>query len=783
MKLGKSIALAIFLLTWSSVTWAADNLDASRVVLNYIFGAISDAPQNVSLMGLVFQKLNTFVVSIGSFFIIYNTSLGLFHTAHSGTPFGQKMHSLFMPARLVFGSASLIPNSNGYSVLQIVMMKLILLGITGANMVWDYALTDFFHKGGQIDQGSSITHQIDDALTNNIREKYILPLSYPTLCMAAVNSKKNIFGGKYINIDKTVMPIMVKTTKNGKNSMDVYFTTTSDITQDPVCGKVSLYADNDTQESYLPELEVAVMSAINELNQAAINFFNDKTNLINQYNTNPYYIPAAIINLANKLDNNYNNVRDYIFLENYIHNIENIVQSFVAKVSNIKTQMQNSLDSNLDGKYQQMLANGWMTAGFYYYDLSKANEDHSPRNVVNNYLDTLQYDASSSPYSDYVDNTKLSKGTFSVNDDKVLQQSLYSLIVVYAPKVANLITNAESGNASCKNPLSISNPLKQTKFAKSHQFTDSISKEMNNHLCPSSEGGLLSKLKNLNKSHPLLTASETGFFLGMGAEIGLVLLGVGASVITGFAVAASLFEGGATAAGISTLLKFVTPILIAAFTAIEALSVTLNVYIPLIPAIIFTSAIVGWMIICVEAMAAAPLLALGILAPDGEHELYGRAAPAILMALNVVVRPVLMIIGFVAAMQIVRIALVIVQYVFWDSLTGWGPGAGSGSLGNFVAFIFAWVAAIAAITNKVFGLVTHVPDRAINWIGGQAMGPQDNITGEIQAAAGRGGDYGTRVSSEASQKGSAMTSGYIDKKVEDNKKSPKPGDDTTIGGS
>ena len=73
---------------------------------------------------------------------------------------------------------------------------------------------------------------------------------------------------------------------------------------------------------------------------------------------------------------------------------------------------------------------------------------------------------------------------------------------------------------------------------------------------------------------------------------------------------------------------------------------TLAIYLPLIPFIIFLLSSLGWFICVIEAVIAAPMVAVGLMWPEAQNEILGRAEPAIMMLLNLFLRPVLMILGW-----------------------------------------------------------------------------------------------------------------------------------------
>jgi defect-in-organelle-trafficking protein DotA len=68
-------------------------------------------------------------------------------------------------------------------------------------------------------------------------------------------------------------------------------------------------------------------------------------------------------------------------------------------------------------------------------------------------------------------------------------------------------------------------------------------------------------------------------------------------------------------------------------------------YVPLLPYIIFTFGSIAWLISVIEAMVAGPIVALGVTHPEG-HDAFGKGEQAIMLLMNVFLRPAMMIIGY-----------------------------------------------------------------------------------------------------------------------------------------
>jgi len=131
---------------------------------------------------------------------------------------------------------------------------------------------------------------------------------------------------------------------------------------------------------------------------------------------------------------------------------------------------------------------------------------------------------------------------------------------------------------------------------------------------------------------------------------------------------------------------------------------------------------ITWFAVVLEAVLAAPLVALGITHPEG-HDLMGKAEQAIMLLSSVFLRPLLMIFGFIFG--------IILSYVGL-SLFNKGYSIANQFLnefnGDFLSILFPLVmmgiytTAALAIINRSFAMIHEVPNKVLRWIGG----PQDS---------------------------------------------------------
>lgn len=161
-------------------------------------------------------------------------------------------------------------------------------------------------------------------------------------------------------------------------------------------------------------------------------------------------------------------------------------------------------------------------------------------------------------------------------------------------------------------------------------------------------------------------------------------------------------------------------------------------YVPFVPFLIFSFAGLGWMISVIESIVAAPIVGLGIIMPDG-HDAFGKSEEAILLMLNVFLRPSMMIMGYIFGIILSYVGVWVLNagfnYALYDFMLL--PPMTSGNFGQnivsrksqahygfwssiFVLYfsILTYVASYMAIVEHAFELIYYLPDKVLRWISG-----------------------------------------------------------------
>jgi hypothetical protein len=237
------------------------------------------------------------------------------------------------------------------------------------------------------------------------------------------------------------------------------------------------------------------------------------------------------------------------------------------------------------------------------------------------------------------------------------------------------------------------------------------------------------------------------------------------------------------------------PLVLFVLTGLFVSGITFALIIPLTPYILFWAGKIAWLLLVLEALIAAPLMALGIAYPDG-HDVFGIAEPGIKFSFNVVLMPVLLIMGLM-------VGIVLTYVVIYFSATGFhvvasnilamlppdastldpssnafpgnsgNPDPMNGNINNMtnmtqssisrgvmsVFLIFIYGTFIALAFNKCFSTIYVFPEKVLQWLGlqGTKFGEQD--MGEIKSSAGQSAKEGFGAAGQTATQGTQAQQG------------------------
>jgi hypothetical protein len=768
----------------------------------------------LTIMGAMFKTVNTTALVVGSIVVLNTIIVGLLKTASEGEFLGRQWSSFWVPFRTVMGVAALFPTPAGYSMLQIIMMWIIVQGIGAADTLWTTVL-EFVSQKGSIYYNAVAPGTGSTAVLNNVTLPPLMEQLFQALtCQAAMaRSDPDIYmqtDGTWVNLYYCNNSTDSFCKLNPNDMLNITGAAPSNgyynyqMGPKGICGVMSFpdpasYVDTSSTASTAKGIacsdtsdptsvltcsgikqQVATMQAIvNTMANFAsqlVEFDNEywkfnygvqslvPTTLPQQVVTTPYPTPGWLNNYceSNKISPSQccasiaanpacskpsasfytpyvvhsGGVNDYadaspnagskiywpaglgpiigintnepaILTTKYLNDITSATNSALS---------QNGAD--ITNTYMQdSYTNGWITAGMYYYYIASYSNSAQAASMPSLSISTTSPTMSSSP-----------------------PNPIYRVLWQTADDVMGAIATSTSTTVASAMPPGLAKPSSALNGAAAG-ITNNFMKEL-------SGGG--------TSTNPLISAQAFGEDLLITAQATYpVMLAVSAVAIALININFMALGNGLTTNPAGPALEFVTMILWGVYMLFAGWCFTfggmLAIYLPLVPYIIFTFGAIGWFIAVIEAMVAAPFVALGILSPTG-HDMLGRAEPAIMIMMNTFLRPTLMIFGMIAGMILAPNVVTMINSGFnivVGSIYGGNHAPGPVEL---LLFISAYGSLIITTLNKCFALIYMVPERVLTWIGGQAIsyGEGDSlgqVKGSVEGTAGAvksGADSGGR---------------------------------------
>ena len=464
---------------------------------------------------------------------------------------------------------------------------------------------------------------------------------------------------------------------DGKYSFGIQGYTPNDI-----CGNVALTkipVVGGGPPIYSPEENQAVAAMINELNPTA-NLFISKYN----NNSDPSEYQQKIQSAINLAGNRYN-----------------------------KTM--NDIANNNDGNYQELAGQlekskevGWAMAGSTFLTMAKITND----NVSANY---------SVPDADTYLNITDSNGAVYISKFLSDYQSFATemqLANSYStpPDIADITSPDDITNYAEQQLNGVQDVFLKTIAWFASMFTADDASQIQS---------------------PVLTIMTAGIWITRIIVAAYAAITVATTIFGAAAYAAGNSVLGLAGAGLGwgallTFLNFATTPLMILMGVFLSLGITWGFYVPLIPYIVFTMGVISWIMLVIEAMVAAPLMAIGVLHPEGKHTVFGEAHAGIMIIAGVFLRPALMVIGLIAALIMTYVVVTIISVGFMPVAAS--IAAAHYSIVGTIAMMVFYTMLILIGINKSFSMIHVLPDKVMRWIG--QPGEQTDPGQELQELKG-----------------------------------------------
>jgi len=182
---------------------------------------------------------------------------------------------------------------------------------------------------------------------------------------------------------------------------------------------------------------------------------------------------------------------------------------------------------------------------------------------------------------------------------------------------------------------------------------------------------------------------------------------LGDGLIAATEVAAGITIAGGLDAGVATLGFGLV-------AALVGLAFMLSAYLPMLPIVIWVAFVIGWLVLMLEALVAAPVMALGLLHPEG-HAVLGKSGAGWRIICSIALRPAAGVIALIAATSIVLAGGWLINQLFLPALTG----ANAGSVYGVVSMLFMiaiYVIILKKLIETSYGIINELPNKIMEWM-------------------------------------------------------------------
>lgn len=169
-----------------------------------------------------------------------------------------------------------------------------------------------------------------------------------------------------------------------------------------------------------------------------------------------------------------------------------------------------------------------------------------------------------------------------------------------------------------------------------------------------------------------------------------------------------------TAAKGSNTGKLIGTVMAVAIGGLMAVAFLYSTIIPSLPFVVFTISALGLFIFVIKAMVAAPLFWAMQAHPEG-NDLIGKSGAGYPMLLALLLRPILMVVGLIAAMAVIRVSAYVINVVLFPTIEVMNTGF-TNPIGMMNYFVLYGVMMLV-ITYKNVGLIYELPQVVLSFIG------------------------------------------------------------------
>lgn len=653
--------------------------DLSVQVLSYVFGTPIPgmggmAGPGSAIFSSFFLIFNTALFALGVSWFAWSVMSATVHTATDGEFLGKRYSTFWFTIRGVLGFAGLVPVAQGWSLAQVFMYGMTMMGIGLANILaGGQAGVMGALAGNSLQPGNSAMASMADTSVPPVPDSIALArnMLQSQICLQGVNaSRAALARDSGTELDpRGQIACQAGSRQDGDGTVIEYRCGVDDSAsasgRDASCGGFNVRIPNNSVAGVDPARIAKAR------NQALVEMQRDLSSVAGEVVAYAQDGPTAVPNTEPRI---------MVAAKNYEVAVARATQTELAAATPVIRETLNQAGGPANG--------GWVTFGTAFNTYS--TEMAQLGNALNAKVELVPAQASDefgannvyARASDLVSVQQQQTGAAIAGGNSVYK--FFAGLPVGAMKL--LASNGPNTSSD-----SIVNPVV-------------FSKELGDDILAGTEIAISSYIGARGVMAAMDEGQKAVFDSGMGKVTKFVTGG-----------AAQGFIAGATAA-VREMLVAASPMLTLLVIALIVFGGTLSIYIPMIPFIAWWGGVIQWFVVVAESIVASSLWAFAHLDADGEG-LGQRTQHGYIFALNVLLRPGLMVISFIVATLgvmvlgtlLLKLMGVAVAQVQTDSLTG---------IVSFIGFIMVFMSLVLALIHTAFGMTGMITDQVLNWIGG-----------------------------------------------------------------
>lgn len=690
-----SVAAQTSLLELPVQDFTAPDRDASLSLIQQILG--EPRAGHKTLFTAPLYILNLAALSVAVILFSYTAIVGLLQSAHDGVLLGKKWSSVWVPFRFGVGVALIVPTTTGLSLGQHGILWGVDQGVAIASTAWRSAVTNYASTGNiYIAARSADAAEVRLAITEIMKAE---------MCVARMNK----FG--------LAEPVATRMISYGS---DTYIARAAGFFgRDFNGGRIEWGVPPNSGTGYRSDL----CGAVEIPNTQNIN------PLIKTHAVADGFGHAQIEALMHAAEKIEPVVTECLDIKP--HEPPCSSQLYVDALDRATTAYTNYIATHFDEIVRQQNARlltsverdadtyGWLTAGWHYFQLARVTGDMNASVMSVPSVQPMQ----PAPELEMIDgHAEHILSTYTKQGDHATR-------LFYARTPTNPGGNLQDIDTSAGGSLD-RNRITDGVRSISHLIfgiDSNAATDSSRHFGydPNNPAPAVIQLKTLGD-----------YLMGIGTT-GLAAIGV---VSAGKKIASNSGPKGKILSAILGVSDGATKSAALLFGLMMISGALLALWLPMIPFVIWLGQTVGWFLSVFEMLIAAPIWLAAHLHPEGDGVSSRQAANGYIILVEVIARPILMLLGLCIAMVAIDPLLSLVAIAFYPFFGTIIADAQAQPI-TLVFKIGAYAALSLIVMNMVFKAITEVPNNVMKWIGGMtdshnSMGNTLTDTARTVAIAG-----------------------------------------------